>query len=50
MLGFLDDGFLPKAAARNSEFRRGNGSRWLGAQCLAKTEIRLVALKSPESG
>ena len=32
-----------------SEFRRGNGSRWLVARSLAMTEIRLVALKSHES-
>jgi hypothetical protein len=37
-------------AKPQSECRRGNGSRRLGARSLAMTEIRLVALKSHESG
>ena len=51
--GNSDGGFLPKAATPkaetaagstlqpHSEFRRGNGSRRLGARCLAMTEIKL---------
>jgi hypothetical protein len=40
----------PRTPKPHSEFRRGNGSRRLGARSLAMTEIRLVALKSHESG
>jgi hypothetical protein len=51
--GNSDGGFLPKAATPkaetaagstlqpHSEFRRGNGSRRLGARSLAMTEIKL---------
>jgi hypothetical protein len=40
----------PRTPKPHSEFRRGNGSRQLGARSWAMTEIRLVALKSHESG